>query len=326
MGSDFWKELDPRGDAQIPGGEDGNDFFFLIVGSCYWWKNWPAGTEFLLCVTDHLPRPDSFWILRVQNPNAGRPRLNLSLVHCPTSSISQIKILKLNSPGTEIMPFWRTKKKSWGIFKPSPSTNEEPKLQPLCSLGCSNNSSIPGKPQQLFLSCPRILQIFECLKPCWRSGDVWTWCFALEQLQLGTFWWHRHRARSCLPFPVSLGAPLGVGFDPFEGRWVPAKVSPCRSLIQMNSEENSSQQPPGMRGGGRSSGWFFHKVFPGFWFGNPEFKWKIRDWDKIDLRSSLSWFCLHKPQTILVCSSQKWGRKPPKLSSDPSSKFFWCSR
>lgn len=112
MGSDFWKELDPRGDAQIPGGEDGNDFFFfLTVGSCYWWKNWPAGTEFLLCVTDHLPRPDSFWILRVQNPNAGRPRLNLSLVHCPTSSISQIKILKLNSSGTEIMPFWRTKKK-----------------------------------------------------------------------------------------------------------------------------------------------------------------------------------------------------------------------
>lgn len=28
MGSDFWKELDPRGDTQIPGGEDGNDFFF----------------------------------------------------------------------------------------------------------------------------------------------------------------------------------------------------------------------------------------------------------------------------------------------------------
>lgn len=30
MGSDFWKELDPRGDTQIPGGEDGNDFFFLM--------------------------------------------------------------------------------------------------------------------------------------------------------------------------------------------------------------------------------------------------------------------------------------------------------
>lgn len=32
VGSDFWKELDPRGDAQIPGGEDGNDFFFFNRG------------------------------------------------------------------------------------------------------------------------------------------------------------------------------------------------------------------------------------------------------------------------------------------------------
>lgn len=32
MGSDFWKELDPRGDAQIPGGEDGDDFFFFNRG------------------------------------------------------------------------------------------------------------------------------------------------------------------------------------------------------------------------------------------------------------------------------------------------------
>lgn len=30
MGSEFWKELDPRGDTGIPGGEDGNDFFFFF--------------------------------------------------------------------------------------------------------------------------------------------------------------------------------------------------------------------------------------------------------------------------------------------------------
>lgn len=71
---------------------------------------------------------------------------------------------------------------------------------------------------------------------------------------------------------------------------------------------------------------FLHKVLAGFWFGNPKFKWKIGDWDKIDLRSKSTWFCFHKPQTILVCPSQKWGGKPPKLLSDPSSKFFWCLR
>lgn len=110
------------------------------------------------------------------------------------------------------------------------------------------------------------------------------------------------------------------------GRWMSAEFSSCHSLIKMNLEENSSQQPPGMCGGGWISGLFFYKVLAGFWFGNPKFKWKICDWDKIHLRSKLTWFCFRKPQTILVCSSQKWGRKPHKLLSDPSSKFFWCPR
>lgn len=71
---------------------------------------------------------------------------------------------------------------------------------------------------------------------------------------------------------------------------------------------------------------FFYKVLAGFRFGNLAFKWKIGDWDKGDLRSKSTCFCLRKPQTILVCPSQKWRRKPPNLLSDPSSTFFWCQR
>lgn len=276
-------------------------FFFFSVGSCYCWKNWPAGTEFLLCVTDHLPRPDSFWILRVQNPNAGRPRLNLSLVALPNfPHIPNKNPKNWIHLGQKWCPFWGHHHKSHHEV----SSNLLHWLMQRIRIGYWNFLSVssPAEGQEM----PGLGVLF----------------------QLGAFWQHRHQARSCLPFPVSLPAPLRVGFDLFGGevgaRWGFFSLSQFDS--EVNSEENSSQQPPGMCGGGWSSGWFFHKVFPGFWFGNPKFKWKIGDWDKIDLRPNSSWFCFHKPQTTLVCSSQKWGRNPPKLSPDPSSKSFWCSR
>lgn len=51
-----------------------------------------------------------------------------------------------------------------------------------------------------------------------------------------------------------------------------AEVSSCHNVIQMNLEENSSQQPPGMCGGGCISGLglvFFTKSQLGFGLETP---------------------------------------------------------
>lgn len=282
MGSDFWKELDPRGDAQIPGGQDGNDFFFLMWDHVTGGKIDLQGTEFLRCVPDHLPRPDSFWILRVQNPNAGRPRLNLSLVHCPTPSASQIKNPKIEliwdrsdalSEDNFTEPF---KKPSWGTYKPSPPTCEEPKLQPLRSLGCSNSSGIPGKSQQRF-SCFVLgsCNILSVSSPA--EGQ--------KMLGVGVLCWNSSRLEhfggtDTKPSLVCLSLFL---FLPLSG-WdlLLLRGGGCQprfllvSLIQMNLEENSSQQPPGMCGGGWSSGWFFSQSLPWVLVWKPRIQ--MKDW------------------------------------------------
>lgn len=67
-----------------------------------------------------------------------------------------------------------------------------------------------------------------------------------------------------------------LGPNSSQERMKSAEVSSCHSFIKKNLEENSSQQPPGMCGGG---GWisglvsfFSYKVLAGFRFGNLTFK------------------------------------------------------